>query len=581
MGAEMDSRQAMRTGHIAVAEAPWRQQQGTVPLPEEAHVRTTYRDFREYLEELERRDLLVRVSAPINKDSELAPLVRWQFLGLKSEDRKGWLFTQPTDSRGRKFDGSVAMAVLGASPAVYAAAMGTTNFEEVSEIFEKAILSPLPSVQVAREDAPVKEVILSEEELSREGVDMFPVPVVNPGTDASAYFSSPVWITKDPETGEYNAGTYRSMIKAPRRLGVMVLPGQDGRMHWQRARALGKPLEAVMVVSPIPALTICSVSKAPTSEYDIAGAINGSPLELVPAETVDLLIPATAELAIEGHFRTDILESEGPFGEYTGFTGTREYAFVFEVTAITHRKSPVFQAFISEMPPSESSLIRKPGWEAPLRKELRQRVPSFVDANLFEESGTNYFLAIQLKSPGLGEAWHALHIANAFSSNCFKWMVAVDDDVDIRDLGNVIWALSYRVQPHRDIEIARGKIGMLDPSAAPVTASKRDQFYPGDLGCSVILIDATRKWAYPRISLPDRQRMTDARRIWEKLGLPPLNVRGTWHSYDLGYWPEQWATDAELAVAGRYLETGAALAHEQTLASFFETGIVKTPDPET
>ena len=197
---------------------------------------TSYQNFREYLEELKRRDLLVEVESPINKDNQLGPLVRWQFRGLKSSQRKGWLFTHLTDSRGRTFDASVAISVLGASPAVYAAAMGTTDPDEIPRIWEDAVQHPLVPVQVASEGAPVKEVILSKEQLSGEGVDTFPVPVINPGTDAAAYYSSPVWITKDPETGEYNAGTYRAMVKTPRRLGVMILPGQDARTHWQKAR---------------------------------------------------------------------------------------------------------------------------------------------------------------------------------------------------------------------------------------------------------------------------------------------------------------------------------------------------------
>ena len=149
---------------------------------------TSYQNFRDYLEELKRRDLLVEVESPVNKDKELVPLVRWQFRGLNSNQRKGWLFTHPTDSRGRTFDASVAISVLGASSAVYAAAMGTTDPCEIPRIWEDAILHPLAPVQVASEGAPVKEVIVSKEQLSGEGVDIFPIPVINPGTDAAAYF---------------------------------------------------------------------------------------------------------------------------------------------------------------------------------------------------------------------------------------------------------------------------------------------------------------------------------------------------------------------------------------------------------
>jgi len=543
----------------------------------------TYADVRQYLDELDRRDLLVRVDRKINKDTEIMPLVRWQFRGLPQDQRKGWLFANVTDSRGRDFDGSVAVAILGASPTVYAAAMGADSPDGIAAKWAQAQRSPIAPREVDAADAPVKEVkILGDDIVSSGGVDSFPVTITNPGSDASAYFSAPVWITKDPETGVYNAGTYRVMVKAADRLGCMMLSGQDARAHWQKARALGRPLEAVLILSPPPALSLCSVNKLDISEYDAAGAINGAPLDLVRAETVDLLIPATAEIAIEGKIRTDILEMEGPFGEYGGYVGTHDYQMIFEVSAITHRKSPVLQAFISEMPPSESSCLRKAGFEGFITAELRPKVPNLKKVTFFEMSGSAQALAITLHNPQPGEAWDALRAAAAARNGPWcKWAIAIDDDIDGEDLDSVLWALAWRVQPHRDVQIQRGRNTDLDPSGAPVEDNFAARTYPDGLGGSQILIDATRSWDYPPVSLPAKDLMENARKIWEELKLPELTPRVPWHGYELGYWPDSWNQAAERAVRGEYLETGEEFRKQRTLSSYYETGQVVAPEGES
>ena len=543
----------------------------------------TYADVRQYLDELDRRGLLVRVDRKTNKDTEIMPLVRWQFRGLPQDQRKGWLFSNVTDSRGRAFDGSVAVAILGASPAVYAAAMGAGSPAGIAGKWAQAQRSPVAPREVDAADAPVKEVkILGGDIVSSGGVDSFPVTITNPGSDASAYFSAPVWITKDPETGVYNAGTYRVMVKAADRLGFMMLSGQDARAHWQKARALGKPLEAVLILSPPPALSLCGANKLDISEYDAAGAINGAPLDLVKAETVDLLIPATAEIAIEGRLRTDILEREGPFGEYGGYVGAQDYQMVFEVSGITHRKSPVLQAFISEMPPSESSCLRKAGFEGFVMAELRPKVPSLRKVTFFEMGGSAQALAITLHDPEPGEAWDALRTAAAARNGAWcKWVIALDDDIDAEDLDSVLWALSFRVQPHRDVQTQRGRNTDLDPSGASVDDNFAARTYPDGLGGSQILIDATRAWAYPPVSLPSKDLMENARKIWEELKLPELTPRVPWHGYELGYWPDSWNQAVERAVRGEYLKTGEEFREYRTLSSYFETGKVVPPEAES
>jgi UbiD family decarboxylase len=541
----------------------------------------SFRDIREYLAELDRRDLLIHVKRPMNKDTEIMPLVRWQFRGLDPSQRKGWLFENVTDSRGRKFDGSVAVAICGASPEMYAVAMGVKSPSEINAKWMSAMKNPIKPVEVQRDQAPVKEVVITGDDIVKSGgIDQFPVTVTNPGTDVSAYYSAPIWITRDPETGVYNVGTYRVMVKAPDRAGCMMLTGQDGRQHWEKARAMQKPLEAVLCLSVSPTLALCSASKMPLSEYDVAGALDGAPLEVVKAETVDLLVPASAEIAIEGILRTDILELEGPFGEYGGYAGPQDYNMVFEVTAITHRKKPILQAFISEMPPSESSCIRKFGFESMLDQELSKKVPHFAGSNFFEFGGSAQVVAISLKkTPGKGEAWNALRAAASLLNLAWmKWIIVVDDDINIADIEMVFWAMAWRVQPHRDIEINRGRLTDLDPSAAPCGSGYEERVYPGGLGGSQILIDATLKFPNPPISLPSRDLMENAKKIWEELKLPALTPKVPWFGYPLGYWPESWDKATKLTLEGRYLETGETLKSQRTKSSYYDTGKVEPPD---
>jgi len=539
-----------------------------------------FRDVRDYLAELEKRDMLVKVTRCTNKDTEIMPLVRWQFRGLDQSQRKGWLFDNVTDGRGRKFDGSVAVSISGASPAMYALEMGVKAPGEINGKWLSAMKNPIKPVEVQKDQAPVKEVIITGDDIVKTGgIDQFPVTVTNPGTDVSAYFSAPIWITKDPESGVYNVGTYRSMLKAADRAGCMMLSGQDAKVHWDKARAMGKPLEAVLCLSVPPTLALCSASKMPESEYDVYGGITGKPLEVVKAETVDLLIPAYAEIAFEGHLRTDILEMEGPFGEYGGYVGPQDYAMIFEISAITHRKKPILQAFISEMPPSESSMIRKFGFESMVDQELARKIPHYAESNFFEFGGSAQVVAIRLKKhPSKGEAWNTLRVAASLVNLAWmKWIIVVDEDIDISDLEMVFWAMAWRVQPHRDIEIHRGRLTDLDPSAAPCDSGFEERTYPEGKGGSQILIDATLKFPNPPISLPSKDLMENAKKIWEEeLKLPKLTPKAPWYGYELGFWPKEWDEATRLTTQGRYLETGEKMKSQRTDASYMETGKVKT-----
>ena len=520
-----------------------------------------YADLREYLARLERDDLLVRVTERVNKDTELVPLVRLQFRGLEEERRRAFVFDRVTDSRGRDFDASVAIATFAPSPAVYAAALGVDGMDRVGEVWARAFGEPIdPRVE---RDGPVKEVrVVDPDELEASGgVDAFPHPISTPGFDNAPYLTSPYWVTKDPETGIYNVGVYRGQIKAPRRVGLqMDTPSQHIAIHLRKAAALGQRLEAAVVIGAVPALGLASVQKLPfgVSEYGVAGGLMGEPMALVPCETVDLAVPATAELVIEGSIEPTELEPEGPFGEASGFMGPRTSSPVLEVSAITHRRSPIVQAFISEFPPSESTLMRRIAFENVYLRFLREscNIHTVKAVAFYEMATCNMMFVVQLEQPSAGQAWQALYAASGYEPSLGKFVIAVDEDVDPADPEMLIWALAFRVQPRRDVHVLDHKLPRLDPSADVVSQD------PGAIG-SALLIDATRPRPYPPTSLPTRPHMERAQEIWDGLGLPELSLREPTAGYELGAWTEENREEARLAELGRYLETGAKLARRE------------------
>ncbi len=522
----------------------------------------TYPDLRAYLEELDRRALLHVVDVPVNKDTELVPLVRLQFRGLAEPDRKAFWFRNVTDARGRSFDGSVVLGALGSSRTIYGAALGIAP-KEIGQTWAAAHGNHLSPVRVPRAAAPVKEVTVSAPNLG-QGVDRFPHLISTPGFDPAPFITAGVWVTRDPETGTANLGIYRGMIKAPDRVGCATdVSTQHLAIQWEKARRLGRHLEVAVFIGGPPALLLAAASKVPygVDEYGLAGALNRAAIEVTEAETVDLLVPAAAEIVLEGRVRTDILEPEAPFGEASGYLGPRKMEKVFEVGAITHRRAPIYQGIISEFPPSESTVIRKAAFDAVYLRHLKEacNIPSVSKVACHEMASCNMLFVIQLDRPELGQPWQALRAAAAFDASLGKMFIAVDADVDPDSMDAVLWALSYSMQPHRDAEIIRGKVPRLDPSITP-SDDARQFAYPDGSGASAILINACREHPYLPVSLPRQDFMEAAKARWEALGLPALDLGAPWYGYPLSAWTEENADEAERAVTGRYFETGEKLA---------------------
>jgi len=520
----------------------------------------SYPDLHEHVLALAREGLLVVVDEPINKDTEMHPLVRWQYRGgIPEGERKAFLFTQPTDSKGRRFDIAVLVAGLAANRDVYRIGFGKP-LAEIGAAWVDALAQPIAPRVVT--DAPCQEIVLSGAELDRDGaaLDGLPVPISTPGWDNAPYLSAGHYITRDPETGIQNVGNYRGQLKAPRRLGMN--PSVELRAgiyaHWEKCKARGEPLPCAVVVGCPPVISYASVQKMPEhlDEIAVAGALAGGPINVTRAKTVDLLVPAEAEIVIEGLINTQLLEPEAPFGESHGYVNLQEYNAFMEVTAITRRRHPILTSFISQVTPSESSVIRRVAMEPLYLHHLRSvlGIKSVKHVAMHEPLTSLYaVIGIQFaRGAPESEIWRALQGAASLHRFAGKWIIAVDEDISVDNADALLWAMSYRCQPQHDLHVVPYK----DPGHGPRG--------PRDGGESAaVLINATLKGTFAPVALPKREFMENARTIWERLGLPPLTPQPPWHGYDLGYWPDDLARQAEMAARSEYFELGKNLANER------------------
>jgi len=510
-------------------------------------------DFQEHLGRLEAAGLLKRIERPINKDTELHPLVRWQFQGgLAEDERRAFLFTNVVDSEGRRYDVPVAIGALAASARIYAVGMGRA-VEEIGDAWMHAIANPIAPVEV--KSGPCQEVIIKGDELRRPdgGLKALPIPISTPGYDAAPYLTATLCITEDPETGVRNMGTYRAGLKATDRLGVRMAArpgGAGGYLHWQKYRKLKKPMPIAIVVGCAPVVMFTGPQKLPIDcdEMAVAGALAGAPIRVIKAATVDLHVPADAEVVVEGLIDPELLEPEGPFGESHGHVALEGYNMSMQVTAITHKRKPVWVSILSEVTPSESSVMKRVAYEPRYLSYLRDTLAiKGVRRVVMHEPLTNLrkvmFLQFAAGVPRT-EIWRALHGAASLQADIGKYVIAVSEDINPENTDAVFWSLAYRANPLKDVQIAPYRSAGHGPKSG------------GPDEDSTMLIDATQKEPDPPISLPKREFMEHARTIWEELGLPKLKPQSPWHGYSLGDWDAVWDTYADRAVHGKWEETG-------------------------
>ena len=514
-----------------------------------------YNDLHLHVVALRQNNLLIEVDRPINKDSEMHPLVRWQFIGgMKENERKAFLFSNIHDGKGRKYKMPVLVGGLAANRQIYSVGMGC-SIDEMQDKWDEAIKNPITPKFV--DTAPCHEMIEKGVTLSQEGngLDALPIPVSTPGFDSAPTLSAGNVITKDPETGVPNMGTYRCALKAPDRLVVRMatrVGGAGGYQHYQKCQAMGiKEMPVAIVLGCPPYVAFMGPQKLPlgVDEFTVAGGLAGKPINVVTGKTVDLTVPAEAEIVIEGFIDTTKVEPEGPFGESHGHIALEEYNMPMRVTAITHRKNAIIPSYISQVAPSESSVIKRVAYEPLFLRHLRNdnNIKGVKKVSLHEPLTGLLRVTVVTCEEGMphSEVWRALYSAAFFKGDCSKITIAVNEDIDADNADALLWAMSYRTNPVEDIKTLDHRGQGHGP--------KREHGGEED---STLLINATMKSPMPPLALPGKEHMSRAKEIWDEMGLPKLNVQMPWHGYSLGAWHKIWDEAGHRAATGDYLENG-------------------------
>ncbi len=309
--------------------------------------------------------------------------------------------------------------------------------------------------------------------------------------DAGRYVTAGVIVAKDPDHGWGNLSYARMQLKGPRRFGISLHSRGHLWDYQRRAEARGQALEVAVVIGMHPAFLIGAASRVAleTDEYDIVGALMGEPLPVVPCKTVDLCVPAAAEIVLEGVIEAGVREPEGPFGEYTGYSTSRSTQHVFTLRAITRRAAPLFL----DVCPGASRdhlLLGRVQKEAEVLRKLREVLPN-VTGIYYPTSGTHFHCYVSMKKQRPGDGRHAAMLVLGLDAYV-KLVVVVDDDIDITNEADVMWALATRMQPVEDVDLIKDMTcNVLDPSSHDGLSSK-------------LAIDATRPltWEAQRCTTP-------------------------------------------------------------------------------
>ena len=511
------------------------------------------RDFQQHIADLEEHGLLVRVDRPINKDTELQPLVRWQFVGGVPEDQRlAFLFTNVVDGKGRRYDMPVAIGVYASSPQIYARGMGQ-KVEDIGKAWVHAIKNPIAPVAV---DKPAcQEVVITGDALRQPGGGLaaLPVPVSTPGFDSAPYLTATLCVTRDPESGIQNMGTYRAALKATDRLVVRMVArvgGAGGWLHWlkYRERKQMMPIAIVLGISPVVFFTGPQKLPVDLDEMSVAGGLGGAAIRMTKCVTNDLNVPADAEIVVEGLIDPSTLEPEAPFGESNGYVALEAYNMPMQVTAITHRKNAVFSAIISQVTPSESSVVKKVAYEPLFLSHLRDTLGiKGVKRVVMHEPLSNLRPVIFVqyaRDTVRTEVWRGLQGAATLRADCGKIVIGVSEDIDPESTDAVFWSMAYRATPSEDVQIIEYRRGVQGSQYGPNKSE------------STMLIDATQKHPMAPLALPGREYMERAKVLWDELKLPTLSVKQPWHGYTLGDWTQTWERFAQRTIAGDWEANG-------------------------
>jgi 2,5-furandicarboxylate decarboxylase 1 len=388
-----------------------------------------------------------------------------------------------------------------ASRRALAFALGVGERELAAE-YARRIKDPIKPVVLA--DAPFRERVLTGDALDLRAL---PIPLYFPG-DAGRYLTAGMLVARDPETGVETEGYHRFQLKGKDRMGVSLHSRRRMFEYQRRAEARGEALPCAVVLGLHPLLSMGSLAYPPpdVGKFEVVGGLFGEPLEVAPCATIDLSVPAAAEIVIEGEILPGVREPEGPFGEFTGYFSRRSTEHVFAARAASMRARPWFQSIGSGRAGDHITtlgLVR----EAEIMNAVSRVVPN-VTAVHVPLSGTSSFTAyVAIRQSRPGEAKHVIPIVLGVD-HYLKFVIVVDDDIDVFDESDVLWAVATRMQADRDLVTIAGSLGaMLDPSAD-------DRGVTAKLG-----IDATRPFGreFPQKLVMPPEKMAWARALVDRL----------------------------------------------------------------
>ena len=367
------------------------------------------------------------------------------------------------------------------------------------------------------DDGPIFENVIEGDAVDLE---IFPTPVWHEG-DGGRYIGTGSYnVTQDPVDGWYNLGCYRIMLHDNKTVTFNTAPGKHGRMHHEHYIARGEEMPVVMVLGGDPMTFFIGGGEVPdgVSEFDVVGGIRGRPLELVRGRHTGLPFPADAEIVLEGFVAPDTLVPEGPFGDWTGtYTETGRIRPLSRVTAIYHRNDPIILGFPPQSLPDEYSRFRAVTRSAILKKNIvAAGVPDVTDVWAHEVGGSRMLLAVGIKQRYPGHAKQAGHIACQCHAGAYggKWVIVVDDDINVTDLDELIWAALTRADPATSIDfITNAWTSPADPRVHP------DERAKGNLTNSRMIIDACIPFHWRDRFAPTTKPHPDtARRARDKFG---------------------------------------------------------------
>jgi UbiD family decarboxylase len=467
-------------------------------------------DMRSFIATLERAGRLRRIGKIVDRAWEPATLVKWMYQAMPASERFAMLFEHVGGSAM-----PLLTAALGASPETFALALGVEPVRINATIVNalRARIAPR-TVEVA----PCQEIVLRGADAS---LDALPIPTWTPGKDAGPYITTIV-TTRNAQNAQHNYGVYRTQVLDAHRVALNTSPGRQGTRNVRTFHSTGKTAPVAWVVAAPPAVHIAAVANLPygQNEMDFAGGLAGAPVELVRCVTSDLLVPANAEIIIEGEIAVGETTMEGPFGEFAGYMGAVEERPVARITAITHRRDAFFYGLGSQMPPSESTMIQSLTNAGVIMKLLRDDLGDQSVSDVYIDLTFGGMLAHGIIAMTPTSPAHGKKIGRMVADvTGLKRVTVVDADIDIRDPDHVDWALNARFNPARDTVIIDDVFFSIymDPSL-PLDGAENVAHG------SKIVIDATAKRDPGTFSLPSRETMDRGLAVWNEIGLPPLTI---------------------------------------------------------